>query len=302
MRAVRWLGLLHGALAFLLLASPVHSVVGGGPATQPYPHIAAMHLDGTFRCGASLVAPDTVLTAAHCVLDEGRPLPAERLSFVLGRHRLSGTGGETILVTETLPHEQYVNGFGPDVALVRLARPSAQTPVPIASQPSAWAPGTSATVIGWGVSSPYGFSGGTADDLQEVRITVQADDDCDFLSQTGKMDRATELCAGEMTGGKDACQGDSGGPLMAPDGSVIGVVSHGFGCGTPTQYGYYARVGDRVLRPWIVGRLAPPPAPAMIPEPPAAAPKAPRPAAKKRRACRQKSRKARKRCLRKRRR
>jgi secreted trypsin-like serine protease len=43
--------------------------------------------------------------------------------------------------------------------------------------------------------------------------------------------------------------------------TLIGVVSRGTGCGYPTQYGVYARVGEGPLRDWLEGYL-PKPAPA----------------------------------------
>ena len=92
-----------------------------------------------------------------------------------------------------------------------------------------------------------------------------------------------------MLGFKDSCQGDSGGPLMVDDANgrlaQVGVVSFGFGCGVPTQFGVYARVADRSLRDWVTARLpsaAVPPAPAATPPRKA---KAPRSTASKRRTC-----------------
>ena len=47
------------------------------------------------------------------------------------------------------------------------------------------------------------------------------------------------------TPGKDACQGDSGGPFICSinaTATLVGVVSHGSGCGESGKPGIYAKV------------------------------------------------------------
>lgn len=52
------------------------------------------------------------------------------------------------------------------------------------------------------------------------------------------------LCAGIPQGGADTCQGDSGGPLMyhSDKWQVVGIVSWGHGCGSPSTPGVYTKV------------------------------------------------------------
>ena len=118
-------------------------------------------------------------------------------------------------------------------------------------------------MTGWGGRVFTGIDGGS-DQLEEVQVPVQQDTACDrTYSVTLGYDAATMLCAGDVTGGRDACQGDSGGPLTALDGStpvLVGVVSFGLGCAFPTQYGVYARIGAPALADWIVRNAGPVPA------------------------------------------
>ncbi|MDQ3631410.1 MAG: serine protease [Actinomycetota bacterium] len=262
--------------ACLGAAAPASAVVGGDATRRAYPHMASLERDGSFICGGSLVAPGFVLTAAHCVADA----PGARYRVGLGSVDLTAPT-ERLDVAAVTVHERYgkPQAASNDVALLRLAAPSKQTPIELLpiSEMGRWAPGRSVTAIGWGARLTFDVLGVSATErLQEVTTTRQSDASC-AASTGGDFDSDSELCAGELIGFKDSCQGDSGGPLMVdgPGGrpALIGVVSFGFGCGVPTQFGVYARVADRSLRDWVTARLPAPAAAPVAAAPAAAAPR-----------------------------
>jgi secreted trypsin-like serine protease len=274
MAGLRSCAIVLGVIGALLAPASASAITGGQPATRDYPFMAALHYQGEFICGASLVAPNWALSAAHCVASE----QASDFSVRIGTQDLNGSAGETIPVAQVIRHERYgqPRSDSHDVALFRLARPSSTgSPVALAdpaTEKPLWAPGRPALVVGFGCQDFPAcllFDGR----LREADVPMASDSACAFAYLvTGDFEPQTMVCAGEPGSGRDACQGDSGGPLVADDGAgafrQVGVVSWGLGCGSPTQYGVYARVGDQELYDWIRPRIAaagsgaaPPPAP-----------------------------------------
>ncbi|GAA1219400.1 S1 family peptidase [Prauserella alba] len=216
------------------------NVVGGSPADiADFPYAVALTDASGFQfCGGSLIAEDKVLTAAHCA--EGQD-PADVVA-VTGRTDLTTNEGSETPVSDIWVHPDYTSvTSGADVAVLTLSSPvTGAEPIELASATDApsYAPGTDATVAGWGTTSEGGSS---SDTLLQGTVPVTSDEDC-AAAYGSEYDPEGMVCAGFPEGGVDACQGDSGGPLVV-DGRLAGVVSWGNGCARPDNPGVYARVG-----------------------------------------------------------
>ena len=238
---------------------PDDRIVGGAPTTiSEYPWQVALadsqafqpgEQDGYQRqfCGATLVAPTIVVTAAHCVYEftlpvgcapaDGFNFPAEDFAVFTGRTTLSSTEGQEIEVAEyyyfesdgTAQAQSTGDGDGLfdcdtnqwDVVFLQLEAPSTTgTPIQIAGpdETATWAPGQPALISGWGDLA--NAAGNFPDQLHAATIDMLDDATCAAPGVYGPDDLLTfypetQVCAGIFpAGGIDTCQGDSGGPLV----------------------------------------------------------------------------------------
>ena len=186
----------------------------GGELERGFPAVGALVSDGEQFCTGTLVRPDIVVTAAHCLIED--PDNAAAISFFIGPDARRLEAGQRVTAASLHIHPDYddfelVN----DIAVMRLERPITDvTPIPLRTEPMTQDMiGQEALFVG------YGYSDIRDEDAwgekRSVRIPLTEIDDTVFTYAAR---------------GVNTCSGDSGGPALLERGgavTLIGVTSYG---------------------------------------------------------------------------
>jgi secreted trypsin-like serine protease len=244
MKALRFLlpSLLAPTAAF---AGALQAPVVGGTSAKvgEWPDAVAV-LANDAMCTGTLIAPDVVLTAGHCI--ETNPV-----EVIVGSVELTKPGGMAIKVKSATAYPRWQHSY--DVGVLVLEHAAPVMPRTVASKCSVsehLVDGAKVHVVGFGLTTEDGTGMNTR--LHEAMLPI---DDA-----TCTNDPACEPAVapgGEFTAGGngvDACFGDSGGPIYLDTmhGPVlVGVVSRGEAAiGKPCGGGGVYVRADAVV-PWI---------------------------------------------------
>ncbi|XP_053821891.1 mast cell protease 1A-like [Vidua chalybeata] len=218
-------------------ASALRGQIVGGHEARPHshPYMAFLKVTELGYCGGFLVAPDWVMSAAHCM---------GNITVILGAHNIHEPE-KTQQVRGVLKYHEHPK-YNPDtmendIMLLQLTSKATLNdyvqPIRLPRKGSDLPTGTKCMIAGWGLID----EDRATNKLFETKVSIYSRRKCTLFYP--HLDSGM-VCAGSFHELRDSSQGDSGGPLVCNK-VAQGIVSFGY----HSPPGVYTRISNYL--PWI---------------------------------------------------
>lgn len=215
-------------------------------------------ISSTRFCTGTLIKNDTVLTAAHCVINDGY---TSSVFATVGRVELDDNHADnepsmTFRTIASMVHPEYEGIGSPKDVAVLLLNESCDAPTVKLAERTPGS-GEEAWVVGYGiqrigtleeVAQPVEILSGR---LQKTKLQIVSRSDCD-VPQAELHTKEGLLCTKGVKLGASACMGDSGGGLFMKRHEMVkqvGIVSYGDSQCASEESGVFTDIAH--VREWI---------------------------------------------------
>lgn len=197
--------------------------------------------DGNYFCTGTYIGNSWVLTAAHCLVN------AITVSVLFGMDSITlsqfNNYDNLYESISLISHPEYnPDTYDNDVALIQLDNdPNIANPglyMNFDAEHEKY--GTKCFIMGYGTTEEN-----TSDGLGVLRgawVWIRNPDNYDEYVN----EETSIIASGVDTNGDgdvaDTCSGDSGSAMICDNTAIVGITSHGYGCGEPKYPGVYTRV------------------------------------------------------------
>ncbi|OMJ13216.1 Plasma kallikrein [Smittium culicis] len=254
---------------------PDFRIINGAEASlSQFPFTVFIYFDlndSAAVCGGTLIAPNVVITAAHCLYDGVLPISKYNIYVSAGSVYNIVTNDNMYSVSRSIPHPSYsARTAANDIGILILSKSTTVSPsdfakiydLPISND-------FTTAAAGWGKTSNI-KNDTVSDVLMTVPLVLSSSSNCKKFNPRYTNNDGMVICT-ENKNSQDTCYGDSGGPFVYTGVSpypLLGVTSFGNSpaaaaaiasdpnsdakpsCADNDGYGYYTHVYYYI--DWIV--------------------------------------------------